>query len=150
MISTIDVNVPVKQDTSQDGASANYCTSLGLVASVISKDRCCPTLIFSLIPATSTQSLLILCAVVAPFLPTFIMDPHCIWRGGCPRRKILNGITLIVQRVTVFAQIVKAFHTTITADSWIVQTSGALATAPISHPEVFRSVTFSGRGNLGP
>ena len=76
MVSTTDVNVPAKQDTSH-GASANYCTSLGLVASVISKDRCCPTLIFSLIPAASTQPLLVFCAVVAPFLPTFIMDSHC-------------------------------------------------------------------------
>src|SRR5437868_13159292 len=38
-----------KQDAFQGGASANYCASLGLVASVISKERCCPTFVFSLI-----------------------------------------------------------------------------------------------------
>jgi len=46
-------------------------------ASVISKDRCCPTLVFSLIPTASTQPLLIFCAVIAPFLPTFVMDSYC-------------------------------------------------------------------------
>ena len=125
-----------KQDASQDGASANYCASLALVASVISKDRCCPILVFSLIPTASTQPLLIFCAVIAPFLPTFVMDSYCAWHEGCPRWKILNRITLIVQRVTVFTQIVRAFHTTITADSWIIEIRGALAAAPVSHPEV--------------
>src|SRR5271170_63482 len=82
-----------KQDASQDGASANYCASLALVASVMSKDRCCPTLVFSLIPTASTQPLLIFCAVIAPFLPTFVMDSYCAWYEGCPRWKILNRIT---------------------------------------------------------
>lgn len=67
---------------------------------------------------------------------------------AAPWRKILNRVTLIVQRVTVFTQIVRAFHTTITADSWIIEISGTLAAAPVSHLEVLRSVTFSGRRNL--
>jgi hypothetical protein len=125
-----------KQDASQDGASANYCASPGLVASVISKDRCCPTLVFSLIPTAPTQAPLIFCAVITPILPTFIMDSYRAWHERCPRRKILNRITLIAQRVTVFAQIVRAFHTTIIADSWIIETSGAMAAAPVSRPEV--------------